>query len=703
MFGCLDWSVALFAYLGFLLLSAIFLTSALGYGRLACQILGSDDRIGFPYEITLGISTLALLGAIVSAIGQARGWAVDIVFGFGTMLLIVQIGRDLRVSDSRVGALTAPLKGAADPVVWLAGVLFVLSSVSIVPTTTLNPGDDFRQYLLRPIHMMQTGTLGANWFDNTGLDGLGSTAWMQAFFLNHLPLTYGDAFDDVICLPLCCLMIGSVGTLVGASRARIIMAAIAMVCINPVQVNTSAKYSLTLMLLGGVVTILLFAQRYFVERARRSVWIPPLCAVALFSITAVSFKATAAPFVAVLFGALAAAILFMRVRQTDLLAATLAVALSSITTAVVYAASFVHEYIAILTTPRFPEPIVTGLFRLSIYESLHQWGLKVLGSVFQVTGYQYNQWPINTTLGFFIVLILAIVAANRISSGDIRSGGFSSAFAMMVIGPAAVGSYALLMVVTPWGFIRYSAPMLTAVLPIAFLIGFPQNVDQVGIKLGTSPIKISLVFPVCGLVILLNIPSVAERIQLARNYHTASIFGGSSIADVVRKSLSEDRKTVIHSLQGKLPSDRKILAAILEPFFLDFGRNPGYSMSLSGLGNPWIGALGNMSPQQLSAYLSSLGIEYLIWQRQGPHVISKEWLQTFSKEHTDIGFLATQAQNFLAFCKAVDALELGPMVYSDATYIIFKLDPAFNPTLTSTSYDLGTKLDFTTRGHNCRP
>lgn len=265
----------MFAYAGFLLLLGIFLTSTLGYGRFAGKILGADKRLGYGYEAALGLATLAFLGGIVNAVGQAYGLVVDMVFGFGTLLLIAQNRRNLRPPVVGTRALAVLRKNKADPVIWVAAALFVLTGIWIVPTFILNPHDDLTQYLLRPIIMMQTGTLGGNWFDNTGLDSLGSQSWMQAFFMNHLPLTYADALDNMICLPLSCFMVGGLGMMVRASRARTVMAVVAVICINPVQVNTSAKYSLVLMLMGAIGAVILFAQRHFVEQATRSAWLPP--------------------------------------------------------------------------------------------------------------------------------------------------------------------------------------------------------------------------------------------------------------------------------------------------------------------------------------------------------------------------------------------------------------------------------------------
>jgi hypothetical protein len=121
-------------------------------------------------------------------------------------------------------------------------------------------------------------------------------------------------------------------------------------------------------------------------------------------------------------------------------------------------------------------------------------------------------------------------------------------------------------------------------------------------------------------------------------------------------------------------------------------------MYFAGLGNAWIGDLWDMSPKQLSAHLKTLGIEYLLWQRQGAYLLSKQQVESYAD--SDNSFIATSARNFLTFFKAVDSRELGPIVYADAAYLVFRLDPTFSPTRFLTSYDIGTRVDFTIRGYN---
>ena len=392
-------------------------------------------------------------------------------------------------------------------------------------------------------------------------------------------------------------------------------------------------------------------------------------------------------------------------KWNDKIGALLVLSLSSMLIAFVYAIPFMEEYIAIATAPRVAEhigknsssPVFDFLWPSSCRCSVFDFFFELFFELFQVTGYQFNQRPINTTLGFLFIAVLAIIAIGRLRKGEVRSRGFASAFAMAIFGVAAVLSYGLSIATTRWGFIRYATPILTAVLPASFLLGFPEQADRVGRKFWMLSNN-AIVYSACIVVILMNASSIAERTRLAWRNHTASILAAPAIAEAVHQSLSADRKSAVHSLQESVPPGARILSAILDPTYLDFRRNPGYSMYVAGLGNAWIGELWDMSPRQLSAHLKTLGIEYLLWQRQGAYLLSKQQVESYVD--SDTSFFATSARNFSTFFNAVDSLELGPIVYADAAYVVFRLDPTFSPTRFGTSYDLGARVDFTIRGYN---
>ena len=657
----------------FIALLLVFFAAALGYG-FAFNLVSRDDSVsGLGCVAANGVAILALIGACLNATGAAYGASVDAVFAAGALLCLpchAVIARRLR-------------SAWRDPVVWLAGGVTIFLAATILPGAVLNPHDDLTQYMFRPFLMMQSGTLGTNWFDNTGLDSLGTQSWMQALFLRHLPPTYADAFDDVVCLPLCCLLVSELGRRVGVNVGQRLLAALVLVAINPVQVNTSAKYAIVLMVIGMAIALIRVLDRLVAGRTvLQCIW--QVALFALFAIGAFAFKSTAFLFV-VAFCLIGAAVLWYRLGRslpvTALVGLTAAMVLILVP---VYLAPFREQYLSALSGPHAVASTTGQDLGLALWN--------FLCVMFNAAPGQFDQRAINSTAGFGVIGIIAAVALFRRRP---LAGAMADAIPEAVLGVAglaAVVSYILSGFSTPWGFLRYSTPILTAILPVTLLIG--------GRRLPAGGVVMAAV----GTVFLaLNAASMRQRVGLAWTDRSASLFANSrSIAAATTGALSPDRRQQILSTQAEIPAGKSILAVTMMPADFDLRRNPISSMYVAGLGNPWLPDLGEATPPQISAFLTSLGFEYLIWQRSGDYLLSLEQVRSAREEaiRRHIAMDIKSTGSFLAFYNAASELALGPVLRSTSSYVVFRLDPTFRQTRFATSYDLGTTIDFTAAGFN---
>jgi hypothetical protein len=679
-------------YITFVGLLVIFFAAALGYGGTINRAFLQDRSSGWGYAAAQGVSVLALIGACLNAVGLAYGAAVDATFALGAALCLINVSAAL-ISRRRGNAIVLAVRPALlDPVAWLATGVLVFSAVSIVPGTVLNPHDDLTQYLLRPMLMMHTGTLGTNWFDSTGLDGLGTQSWMQAFFVRHLPLNYADAFDDIVCLPLCCLLIDDIGRRLGATRLQSVLAAAVLVAINPVQVNTSAKYSIVLMILGLLFTLMVLLERF---ANRRSVLdcAGAIAAFVIFAVNAFAFKSTA--FFFVLSICIVICVLLWLSLGRNYKIVQLITCVGGLFTLVlsIYMFTFIDLYRAAVTSSESALAVAGG-GQATILVSF-------LRTIFDLGIGQYGQRPMNSTLGFATIGIIGAISFMRLRTLCPPAREFAPTFVITVSAGAAVLSFILSGISTPWGFLRYSTPVLTAILPVAILIGgrvvFPGNTEA-GRRAGGPAIIIS-----CALFLALNAPYIGERFELAWVHHTASLLGKTPlIIDETGESLSPERDRQIKAVQAHVPAGAAILAVTLMPADFDLRRNPISGMYLAGLESPWLKEMGDYGPQKISTYLKQMGIDYLIWQRAGAYLLSFDRVKSAREEalKNKIAMNIKSTSGFLAFYNAANALALGPVVYSDASYVVFQLDPSFKQTRIATSYDLGTAIDFTSASFN---
>src|SRR5206468_1640844 len=122
--------------------------------------------------------------------------------------------------------------------------------LTLMPTTLFNAGDDFHTYAPRVVRMVQTGSVGGNAFDASGLDSLGSQSFFHGFFLFESSIELLNGFDAVACFTLLLLLVAEVSL-----RWRLpwyvgTMAVICVLAINPQYVNISPLYSGALLVAG---------------------------------------------------------------------------------------------------------------------------------------------------------------------------------------------------------------------------------------------------------------------------------------------------------------------------------------------------------------------------------------------------------------------------------------------------------------------
>jgi hypothetical protein len=670
----------------FLIIS--FLATCYGYGLLLCRLCALGRSTDMGYTAAAGMAVLVFLGGILNAAGWAFGWVIDALIGLGLVPLVIRSAAVVRHREDRSKFASSLRMELLEPGLWVAVLALVFSAITIVPTTTFNPHDDLTQYLLRPLLMLQSGSLNGNWFDSTGADSMGAQSWLQAFLLNYLPITYADVFDDVICLPLCCLVVTYLGRLLGAPKLQRFLAALCVVFMDPVQVNTSAKYSLTLMMLGLTVSLLLFSERYFGGGIEAKPAFLRFVPVVLFGSAAVALKfTTVVVCVALALTIVVAAAIWFR-KWRDVATLVLVSALTSVVMVGPWIAAFRTNYLAIFSAPDFPlaDPKLgmnTGL----LWDGFAQ--------MISVDAIQFGQRGLISSGYMFLAAGTALHAVLRLTRG--RAGcAPADAFTLLIICIAAVASYLVSAFLIPWGLLRYAEPIFMAVVPAAILYLFAR----LSLVVGLMPVHLVVVTGVFwGAILLANAYSLISRVGVAWTGNTALLFGREAsfragIGDMFTATTMEK----VRAAQSYIPPGKKMLASIAMPTDLDFGRNPGYAMFMASLVSPWFGDLGGMTPAEVRDYLMTFGIEYILWQDSGAWIIPAKRIEEVYTR-SPYAMIRKTATNFLAIYHALNA-GMGPTTFRNANFQVVRLDPSYSPTRTPLSYEIGQSIDFTTDGYN---
>jgi hypothetical protein len=675
----------------FFVVAVVFLMSAIGYGSLLSRWCFAGHRIDAAFAAAVGIAILVFVGGILNALGLAFGSLIDALLSAGVISFVAQNARTVVHPDQRARLVAQCRRDSLEPGLWLAAAVFVFSAIWVVPTTRFNPHDDLIQYLFRPFHMLQFGSVGANWFDSTGADSFGAQSWMQAFFLNHLSAKYADAFDAVICFSLSCALVVALGRALGVARIYRLIAVLVLVFANPSQVNISAIYSLTTTILGLTLSLLLFARSYF-DQAKTRTWTRALIPSVLFVATLSALKFTTLFFVAgvCLMLTLAAIITFRTWRDVGI-AVLVALALGTIAI-VPWTLIFVPQYMASLSAPP-PDPNWTLTWQQILRESwlVHS---RLWLQVDPDPG-QYGQRALVSTCAVLGVLIAPIILVGlRANRGK---STIAETFTCTVVGPSAVVLYLIGPGLVPWSYLRYSAPFLISAFPAAILFVLSATSATYktasGYRSFARTVLAGAVLAASAIVITLTAEDLVWRLNSAVHGRTDPREARRDVADL----LSADYKQRIRAIQNKIPPGKKILAAIITPTQLDLERNPTDALFMAGLSSPWWGELAGDRPEEVRALLLKRGIEYVIWQPTGAWVVPPE-TAALDVDHRRAVFRRS-SRNYLAIYRAFEGHKMGPLVHK-GDLLAFKLEADLNYAGQASlySYQLGTTIDFAAGG-----
>ena len=244
---------------------SLFLLSACGWGRL-CRAF-CDRRVFRYYSLTtiLGLAALNAIGGLLNLLKWATTPVLFLLLLIGAAIAGVDLlkrcpwraGFRRRANDHK------RLAGLAKT--FLPWLLVLTAGIGaclvLVPTTVFNFRDDLNTYVPRAVRMVQTGSVGGNAFDASGLDSLGSQSFFHGFFLSGQDIRWLNAFDAVACFALCLLLAAE---LVLRWRLPWFVGVLTVICvmvINPQCVNISPLYS------GAALIASLILCGGFLERA----------------------------------------------------------------------------------------------------------------------------------------------------------------------------------------------------------------------------------------------------------------------------------------------------------------------------------------------------------------------------------------------------------------------------------------------------
>jgi hypothetical protein len=178
---------------------AFVLCAMVGWGFLLTRgVLGLRGSADWSRTATVGFAFSTCVGGVVDLTGVISRW---LIIGFLTVGGIAFVYRFVRhaatakpTADPKLGSwlLTAPVLVAVGALLALrmAGSVIVLQPSIGMQLGSFNTFDDFQAYIVYPLKMLDTGSMGTDPFSirRTSTHALGGNAFLQTFVLAALPV-----------------------------------------------------------------------------------------------------------------------------------------------------------------------------------------------------------------------------------------------------------------------------------------------------------------------------------------------------------------------------------------------------------------------------------------------------------------------------------------------------------------------------------
>lgn len=512
------------------ILSAAFLCgyflSCYGWGRTAVRALGVTEASTMACGAAIGLSIWTFLGGLANLLGIATPQTMLAIYALGLLLYIPSVVSGIRclkitLDNGRRVARTLFADRSRVLAFAMVGVVLFFLCATLLPATGFNPHSDFHVYMVRPVRMLDTGSMFGNPFDPLGLDTLGAQAFFHGFILLAFPIDHLNGFDTVLCFGLSLFLLIDIGRRFGAGWPYIGFAILAFLSIHPQIVNTGAQYSGTLMILTLIYLMSVLADK-FLTMPSKPVWGEALLmGAALASLLALknSFLIFAAVFLTVFFVLL----MVLQPKRYSAILAAIVTAGSALLLILPWLLANLPTYFLSLQRMR------AGTAYPSMPSGADDGGALSASLLFST-----HPLPWGSDFADYLLVVILISVAGIVAVLLIRKSapGRVTSLLPVIAGSAAVMvSYFTLVYITgPYDSVRYTTPILIAIWPVVGLafIGQSPWIGKRILRRDTSTRRLGVVgFTIVALQILVVAPFLdvlLARVSQAINYRTLTSY-----------------------------------------------------------------------------------------------------------------------------------------------------------------------------------
>jgi len=599
----------------------LLLFACYGWGYALVKWTDIRDKDNFAFLSVVGIACLIFLGGVLNLVRLAYPAALMILFLSGLAFSAIHFMANAKpwIAAWRTGRFNILDKWKIKPghILPIGMLIIVVGfyAFTLLPVEAFNNGDDFYTYMPRPFRMLQTGTLAGNPYEILGTDSLGAHAFLQGFVLLGFSVDYLQGLDAVFSYALTGLLLIALGRQFNLHWSYTVFALLGFIFINPQSVNVSPIYLGSAMILGIII-----ASNQLLEEMEK----PDRSEIPKMTVVIIGL----------------------------LMAGLLALKNSFLIYALAYCTFFFAGLVFVSKDKRMSLKICS-LIGLSVPLALSPW--LALHAANFASGLKLALHPSGVKAANTFTSLQGDISV-LFSTADLFYGGSYLSYGLIVLMLFLAGSYGLFIavrgkialsqrgyflvatascaagiltyffngiVVAPDVAVRYTCPILIAILPFAWLATSLAVSKSTQPAYAPSPGMKMAVMSMPLLVIFLFWNNFVERIERAYYQHMTLSYPIRDW-DLYREHqpyvISTDFKNLIRGIQYKTLPGQKILVWISVPMHLDFSRNPIYSIMSISLLNPWLDMPFNGNVNDMVHYLEGQGIRYIMWEEGGNNI-----------------------------------------------------------------------------------
>ena len=600
----------------FIIAVILFSLSSYGWGRIIYKYVYPGEKVLPAFCITLGLAILIFTGGILNVFHIAHKESLYILFFAGLVVSFVFL---LWFRNPGKPSIISSFKNSYSVFLYVIPViLFVFLIFTLIPTHVLNHIDDFTTYIMRPVRMMQTGTLAGNPFSMFGIDSLGGQAFLQAFILSVFPISYLNGFDSIFCMVLCTILIIEMAGTLKVYPGFTIIALLSFISINPFIVNLSSVYSGSLMIIAIYYSTLKLTDALAASKLSFKETFKKAVAPALLFSALLSLKTTYVIFAGFFFLLYLFILLVIFKNRIKIIAAAVFTAGTTL---------FLILPWIVLSLPKY-----SFFFKTLFSNNAFAAKARVRSSYADIFSYKeffghINFWDYN-----FVVLILILASLCSVFFLLKKKNSRTVNIHILTAGGAGILSYFTLafLFLNEGGPPRYATPILIATLPVMLLLISHDTSSFINRK---KRFTIALAFVLLyGISVILPADSLLFRVQRLINDRTTLNYplekNYVEYTKAVIEEKSDYKKWITH-LQSKTEQGKAILAWISEPFYLDFSRNPIFSIIRPHTLLPRMPD--GIDWRSIQKFLEEWKISYVIWGYNEPTMLTEKTLKTQMK------------------------------------------------------------------------